>query len=867
MTRSRSTPEGAGLAAFLLFLGVVMKEIKTRYAATLQLYIGLWWNSVTRTLELEDSKRDSYLHSFDAASAARTLTLREVQSLAGRFQRASLTFPPGAACVFSSLYRFMRGLRLPWQKRRVPRSLSSDMAWGAAMLRANLGRGWFSYDQFSRSPDVYTDASKSPAYTGGGYVEVTGRYSYFRYGASAKRRPIDELEGDVVRIAAEHLGGPQWAHTIVRFHIDNQAFQRSGVKGWSAVDRLNNILKDVFRYAVYFQCIFLFDWIASADNFLADALSRSDAPASFLCHPRLRSVLDEGASLSPHASAGSVRQWGKGFSSSTDGDGPRRTPLRHELTVTYPRASIYVGLPDAGTALRVDTLMDNRLSASSIRSVNAALVHWDAARARHGWPRIIASDDPLRGGKLARFAVYMVDSTELAFSSISNYIWALRTWMKFQRQVDPAYGVVEWSDFMDSLEVATFVAAEPRREVPGTWIDRSCALADTTSFRHVQSVLLQLILLYTFSRSESPLASSHTGEGSFDPLKHLQVQDVRVSTVSGRLAVEVRLKAIKQDPRMERASARGEGDWVVVGEHDTQHLNIVFWLQRYFSFFADRRDETAPFFVESPTSARALLYKRGLDNVRSLWASIPGVSVADATTCGLHGLRVAGHNGTSRTLGREVAQAQGGWASAESQGRYDRFDMATVAQIPGAIVRSWSDRAVYRQPADVRPAAPVAAAAVAAAVAAPVVAPVAPVVAPSERSPARDPRRNVRVQQPFLSRSPSASAGGSSPRGPSALGSRSLQSISGVPNSAPARGSSASPSASSSATPLVRSCRSGAPPLTVAAAPPAPPPHAAPVRRTDDACAPLALRRPVRASRLAVVPRLQPGVPGSWSSG
>ena len=69
-------------------------------------------------------------------------------------------------------------------------------------------------------------------------MEATGRYSYFRYGASAKRRPIDELEGDVVRIAAEHLGGPQWAHTIVRFHVDNQAFQRSGVKGWSAVDRL-----------------------------------------------------------------------------------------------------------------------------------------------------------------------------------------------------------------------------------------------------------------------------------------------------------------------------------------------------------------------------------------------------------------------------------------------------------------------------------------------------------------------------------------------------------------------------------------------------------------------------------------------------
>ena len=53
---------------------------------------------------------------------------------------------------------------------------------------------------------------------------------------------------------------------------------------------------------------------------------------------------------------------------------------------------------------------------------------------------------------------------------------------------------------MDALEVATFVAAEPRLEVPGEWIDQSCRLADTASFEQVQAVLLQLFLLYTFSR-------------------------------------------------------------------------------------------------------------------------------------------------------------------------------------------------------------------------------------------------------------------------------------------------------------------------------------------------------------------------------
>ena len=854
--------EAASLAAFLLFLGVVMKEIKTRYASTLQLYIGLWWNSVTRTLELEESKREAYLAHFDSAADARVLSLRDVQSLAGRFQRASLTFPPGAACVFSSLYRFMRGLKLPWQKRRVPRSLADDMRWGAAMLRANLGRGWFSYDQFSFSPEVYTDASKSSSYTGGGYVEVTGQYSYFRYGSSAKRRPIDELEGDVVRLAAEHLGGPRWSGTIVKFHIDNQAFQRSGVKGWSAVDRLNNILKDVFRIAVYFRCIFLFQWIATADNFLADALSRADAPASFLYHPRLWATLRADARLTPHASAGSVRLWGKGFSSSTDGDGPRRVPLRHELTVSYSRASIYAGLPDAASAARVDTLMDNRLSASSLRSVNAALGHWDAARAPHGWPRIIPSDDLLRGGKLAAFALYLVDQTLLGFASISNYLWALRSWMKFQRQIDPAYGIVEWSDFMDALEVATFVAAEPRLEVPGEWIDQSCRLADTASFEQVQAVLLQLFLLYTFSRSESPLPSSHSGAGAFDPLKNLQVQDVRVTMVGDVRCVEVRLKAIKQDPRMERPAARGDGDWVLMGSSDVEHLDVVRWLQRYFSFFPGRRDSTAPFFVEAPTSVRALLYKRGMDNVRRLWALVPGVGRDLARTRGLHGLRVAGHNGTSRELGKDVARAQGGWASAESQGRYDRFDLAEVARIPGAIARSWSDRGLSQPPADVvvrAAAAPRAAEQPSAAVAPqaavpPAVVPVRP-GPPVERSPARLGARNVRVQQPYAGGAPSGSAG------PSVVEAAPPSSACSGEARSPAR-----PASHISSSPRVRSCRAGAPPSRVTSAPPAPPPHAAPVHRVDTADAPLSLSRPVRSSRLTAVSRLEAGVPGSWTS-
>ena len=97
------------------------------------------------------------------------------------------------------------------------------------------------------------------------------------------------------------------------------------------------------------------------------------------------------------------------------------------------------------------------------------------------------TDDPIRGGKLSTFVNYLAHETELAYSSISNYVWGLRTWMKFQRQIDPAYGVIEWADFMAGIEVLTFVPAEPRKEVPGSWIVGSASKVDRTKFSEVQA--------------------------------------------------------------------------------------------------------------------------------------------------------------------------------------------------------------------------------------------------------------------------------------------------------------------------------------------------------------------------------------------
>ena len=113
------------------------------------------------------------------------------------------------------------------------------------MLRANMGKGYFAYDLFTRAPPVYTDAPRSREYTGGGWVSADGEYLWFVYGTTAAKSPIDRLEGDTVVSAVETLAH-KWHKKIVMIHIDNSAFQLSAVKGWSRADRLNDLLKDLY---------------------------------------------------------------------------------------------------------------------------------------------------------------------------------------------------------------------------------------------------------------------------------------------------------------------------------------------------------------------------------------------------------------------------------------------------------------------------------------------------------------------------------------------------------------------------------------------------------------------------------------------
>ena len=802
-------------------LGVFFKAAKDRPAAMCQYVIGFWWNSVDRTRTLDPAKRDEYSAMLDEMCGRPSLTLNEMQVAAGRIQRCVMTFPPGAGCLLSGLFGLMTGLRFAWQRRRLTRAIKLDFPIVRRLLQWNHGRGFFSYLGLPRAGEVRSDASRGSLYAGGGYVDVWGRYSLWRYTRSAARSLIDYLEGDAVTVATAELGH-SWRGCIVPFAVDNRTIEGSGSRGRSRAERLRFLMYEFFALQLRYGFVYSFYWISSEANYLADDLSRGReaeflakvdesgflAPGAFLQRsasagreralPERRRAFEDvpeqptrapppvrrgravgrtwitlclfvtcvveqteavtplavhgglplvavilgaiiavggvilGASLPAIARAG--RAWaaegGAARAQAPPGRQQQRRRRAHVAGAVRPRpaqaprvrranmgttilsmcllcgcaaapgdggghqpfarSSVFQGLP-CRWVRPVESVFDNRLAPSSWRTVNAAMKYWKETCLQYGWSVIIYTDDPERGGKLAACVMSMVVDTKLVFGSIEGYAWGICTWQQMMHQADPRLGVVDWTMFMAGVKVLTWVPGEPRKAVPFAIVAAIIRATDVRNFASVQLVFLILLLVYTFSRSESGLCKTFEGRERFDKTEHMTVSDVDIGQVqdeSGNTVrgLWVRFKKIKQDQRVERPEARGDGDWAFVGDVADSRYSIIAWFVRLMGFHIAvlnaRRDPDEPFFLETVDGRRRpLRYAPAMDQFK---AAQRAVGVAAGEEGGLHGLRVEGYNNSKRVLGEDVTVAHGLWKS-DAHKRYSRFPMGLVAQIPAAV--------------------------------------------------------------------------------------------------------------------------------------------------------------------------------------
>ena len=355
-----------------------------------------------------------------------------------------------------------------------------------------------------------------------------------------------------------------------------------------------------------------------------------------------------------------------------------------EVSIPYTRSSIFGSALPCHLVSYVEDMLDNRLSDSSWRTVQGGMKIWKEVAEQERWSTILHTDDPDRGPKLVTFVCHMLQDTSLVWGSIESYVWGVRTWMMLQHQADPLMGVLGWQHFAKAARILSWVPNEPRKRVPAEQVRKMAADTDLTSFVDVQQTFLQLVLLYTFSRTECPCPKTFTGRQSYDEAEHWSVADFVVGLCragSTLIGMWVRFKRIKQDPRVEREEAKGDGDWAFVGDIPGSDLSILYWYRKLMGLMGVRPKREEAFFLD-PDGTRPLLYHKALAQFKDRQRRI---GVKEEDLAGLHGLRVEGYNGCESALGDEVAAAHGLWKSKCSK-RYARFAMELIATIPAWIV-------------------------------------------------------------------------------------------------------------------------------------------------------------------------------------
>ena len=185
-------------------------------------------------------------------------------------------------------------------------------------------------------------------------------------------------------------------------------------------------------------------------------------------------------------------------------------------------------------------------------------------------------------------------------------------------------GVRHWENFMASVKVLTWAPTEPRRRCPIKVVKAILTFIldhHSDSFFWVQMGFLIIVLLCTFSRSECPCPKTFNGRDCYDPEVHFNVCDFDIRHSGGRRALFVRFRVIKQDQRVERPEAAGDGDWAVLGEVPGSSFCPLKWFLRLQKFHGHRADKRAAFFLD-PDKSRPLVYGKALDAFHKLQGAV-----------------------------------------------------------------------------------------------------------------------------------------------------------------------------------------------------------------------------------------------------
>ena len=266
-------------------MGTPEKILKRKSGQKVEI-LGRLFNSRAFTIAVPNDKLQRLLSALARMVLSRVSFLF-LESFLGLCAFVAESLPPIFGAFLSSLIAQLKACRSRHHKVTLSAASKSDIRHLQRLLPA-INTTVHIHPLFNKTSTlpVFTDASSQR----GAYVTAQGFRSYL-FSARQRKACIAFLEMHAVAAMCDSFA-PSWRHKIIPLFIDNTSSLYALLNHRSKNKRMNELLKHIFGLALRYDFVIMPTYIKSADNVMADALSRAqfsrfyDAYLQYYVHRR-----------------------------------------------------------------------------------------------------------------------------------------------------------------------------------------------------------------------------------------------------------------------------------------------------------------------------------------------------------------------------------------------------------------------------------------------------------------------------------------------------------------------------------------------------------------------------------------------------
>ena len=267
-------------------IGVPLAPDKTVGPSKILDFAGIRLDTIDMAASLPPDKVSKFTSAIDSMIPARSVKLKQIQSLAGMLNFACGVIAPARA--FSRrLHNLTIGLSRPYHHRKITEQVRQDLlVWKKFLSSFNRKTFFLDYHFLSQQVlQLYTDSSTTIGY--GGFFG--DKWFYGSWSSKTKGLNIALLELFPICLAIK-LWGNQLSNKCLQINSDNMAVVHILNNSTSKDNTIMSLLRIFVLDTMYYNIMIRSKHIIGASNICSDLLSRGQVSKARRLYPSLRPV-------------------------------------------------------------------------------------------------------------------------------------------------------------------------------------------------------------------------------------------------------------------------------------------------------------------------------------------------------------------------------------------------------------------------------------------------------------------------------------------------------------------------------------------------------------------------------------------------